>query len=672
MRLAVITISVLSVLSNIAIGDQTSSDYAKYKGTVDSNRGAVIDTAGHFNPHDLPKYTDNPAQKDYYHGVDSEHSEIDSAGRQALPADDAGGTVFKHFLDRPKYKINSDSPAFDDSNLVKKDAYNITHGISDQYINCKKHKTCKVVNVEHTCSRTNTVSLTCDKTAVIHVTHTKVPECYHLIGSGNGINIAPGPAGGMCVAGFFTMTGDGGDVSVNRTYTKNITLPANLKAYVIVERNRDGGANVSGYVKAGKVTAQVGDGVGYAKAKQAFIPTTTAQSVTFHYQGHRSDGGGFFHVDGYVLFPYHSIDKADVTWNERCQSVANPDTNLNQLLGISAPPGCGNPKLTCTKGKGTQVIDGLPVTLNCWAYHEQYTCGTTPEDTCKDYEKTCRIGPVATCTQRLAGQCVKYDYTYECPTQKCTDHSLYCTNNVFCIDGKCTTPKPTQNKDFGQSASELAAVAKAAGDAAAQYKAGQTIRLFSGHKQECSYTVAGINNCCDESGWAHGILGCTDQQKKLANDYKHYLVTYVGDYCHNRVLGVCITKHKVYCVYDSKMARIIEEYGRDQIGKTYGDPEEASCDGMTLDEFQRLNFNVMDFIDPNYMYPGGAPNHAAGIAGDMSMHSPGQGDWKKAIDDRIKQDIDNNRPSADVPHGAYAKTGALEQAIFKQSEGRDG
>ena len=263
--------------------------------------------------------------------------------------------------------------------------------------------------------------------------------------------------------------------------------------------------------------------------------------------------------------------------------------------------------------------------------------------------------------------CVEYRYTYECPTKHCANRSLYCTQNVFCIDGDCTKTTPTKNDDFGKDAAELAAAAKAAEDAAKQKQAGGEIRLFSGHKEECSYTVAGINNCCDEKGWAHGILGCSDHQKKLADDYKHYLVTYIGEYCHNKPLGVCITKHKVYCVFNSKMARIIQDYGRDQIGKSYGHDSDADCSGYTIDQFQKLNFNVMDFVNPRYMYRDGKPNKAAGIAGDMHENNPDAKAWSDAINRRMHDDIDHKRPTPDKRNYAIKnQKNALLNAILEQ------
>lgn len=330
------------------------------------------------------------------------------------------------------------------------------------------------------------------------------------------------------------------------------------------------------------------------------------------------------------------------------------------------PAGCDHPQYTCTDPGATRDIEGVPVTLDCWGYHVTYTCGLAPVDQCSTFEKTCKVGGIAKCVSQIQGQCVKYQYTYECPSKVCKTHSIYCANDVFCIDGHCAKQTPTQNQDFGQSTAELAAAAKAAQDAADQKQAGGIITLFAGHKAECSYDVLGAEDCCKDSGWGNdaGLLNCSDDEKKLGKDKEHYLTSYVGTYCHNKILGQCVTKHKVYCVFDSKMARITQDYGRSQLGKSYGDPQNADCSGFSMDEFQKINFNVIDFVDPIYIYPGGGPNQAAGIAGDMSVDAPSSSDMANEINKRINDDIHNNTPSSDKSN--TFDTRALSAAITKQ------
>jgi len=162
--------------------DQTSTDYAADKGVVDANRGKVL----HTDTSLLPSYEHNPTEQNYYHGVATSDSELKAVGKQVVSQDQAGGTVVSAFLTRDQIKINTDSPDFDDSNLVKADAHNITHGISDQYIDCNKHQSCKIVTEQHDCIRTNTVTIDCTRipkvTVDVEPFLKPVPKpCTHIV-----------------------------------------------------------------------------------------------------------------------------------------------------------------------------------------------------------------------------------------------------------------------------------------------------------------------------------------------------------------------------------------------------------------------------------------------------------------------------------------------------------
>lgn len=59
-----------------------------------------------------------------------------------------------------------------------------------------------------------------------------------------------------------------------------------------------------------------------------------------------------------------------------------------------------------------------------------------------------------------------------------------------------------------------------------------------------------------------------------------------------RKLGVVYERGNEYCCYNSKLARIVNEQGRAQIGKGWG-----SCEGFTIDEFEQLDFSRMDLSE---------------------------------------------------------------------------
>ena len=72
-----------------------------------------------------------------------------------------------------------------------------------------------------------------------------------------------------------------------------------------------------------------------------------------------------------------------------------------------------------------------------------------------------------------------------------------------------------------------------------------------------------------------GILSCSDEEKVTAMKRDARLCVEFGDYC-SRCITVfgrcvaCLERTKSFCCFNSHLARIINEQGRAQIGKTWG------------------------------------------------------------------------------------------------------
>nr|WP_255573934.1 conjugal transfer protein TraN [Erythrobacter sp. SCSIO 43205] len=60
------------------------------------------------------------------------------------------------------------------------------------------------------------------------------------------------------------------------------------------------------------------------------------------------------------------------------------------------------------------------------------------------------------------------------------------------------------------------------------------------------------------------------------------LCAYVGTYCSKKVLGVCVTKRKAYCCFESKLSRILQEQGRKQLPKPWDEPKQGEVRRLHL------------------------------------------------------------------------------------------
>jgi hypothetical protein len=130
-----------------------------------------------------------------------------------------------------------------------------------------------------------------------------------------------------------------------------------------------------------------------------------------------------------------------------------------------------------------------------------------------------------------------------------------------------------------------------------------TVYIFNGRDLRCRLPgfQTGFSNCCKKTKTWFGLGYCKESEKELAAlrawgklDGQCHLV---GSYCAVKVFGICIQKKQTYCCFNSVLARIIQEQGRQQLGIGWGDPKSPNCRGFTPEEFQKIDFSKIDFSE---------------------------------------------------------------------------
>jgi conjugal transfer mating pair stabilization protein TraN len=228
----------------------------------------------------------------------------------------------------------------------------------------------------------------------------------------------------------------------------------------------------------------------------------------------------------------------------------------------------------CTEGPETRIIEGVPVTQSCWAWSRSFTCQRlTPASDCTDLDanKQCKFLRDECLDDPQSGACKVSQRVYSCPLP----------------DDKAPTDKQY-----------VALVAlHSIGDAGKQFDP-DNLTVFSGERGTCNKKIFGASNCCSGSGvplltpWL-----CSSAEKQLDEKDDKGLCHKVGSYCSDKVLGVCVTSKDAYCCFGSKLSRILQEQGRQQIGKPWAKPKDETCKGFSIDEFQHLDLSQMDFSE---------------------------------------------------------------------------
>ncbi|WP_131775009.1 conjugal transfer protein TraN [Legionella anisa] len=253
-------------------------------------------------------------------------------------------------------------------------------------------------------------------------------------------------------------------------------------------------------------------------------------------------------------------------------------------------------------GKNTSQTKCSLKPKECLYQWQERTCITDKKsNSCaKLIEQGCEQS-FSVCTQYTQGQCLSFKQNYQCPLSQCSEYQLLCGKDAFCLEGQCSKHEYQEAKeeDFNKGVSSLSAA-----KAAAQGFNSKNLFIFTGQRMECSNNIAGIKNCCRDSGWGIdlNLVHCSESEKKLGKAKENKLVVATGGYCHKRIKfpggSKCVSRHNTYCVFPSKLARIIQEQGRrNQLGISFGEGQYSNCSGITAQQLQLIHFDSINFSE---------------------------------------------------------------------------
>ncbi|MEO6716416.1 MAG: conjugal transfer protein TraN [Novosphingobium sp.] len=309
-----------------------------------------------------------------------------------------------------------------------------------------------------------------------------------------------------------------------------------------------------------------------------------------------------------VVFP-----ASGALWFARdATNTASTSRNESQCAPYAADPMCITQAETCTdSAPTTRTVGGVDVTASCWSWRRDYQCYRyVPMQDCDALAATpgCNVVSESCITGETPCRTFERVYTCPLPPEPSGKQQYICDGDVYCIDGACETITREANGEFKDAAVALNAMSQAHKEFDPS-----NLSLFKGERGTCSSQVFGIINCCKGKGFPliPGIsllvaLGCSKEEQLLDQRDAAGLCAYVGTYCSSSFLGICLTKQKVYCCFQSKLSRILQEQGRVQLAKPWGNPKTEQCLGFTVDEFARLDLSKMDFSEVYAEFTGAA------------------------------------------------------------------
>ena len=578
-----ILMSVLAIATTMASVNAFADADAQCRAGGDFARqvqGQGESSLKNFNPSaSIPNDTASPGEKKYYGGVTATgDGALKADGTTGWTTNEATKAVTDSFVNNPKEPISPDAPFIKASQDVQSRADTII-GKTGQ-TQCEAQNISRSEFTNYTCERDLLVEQACTRTASITGHYEDTSETKQIVIQSQNISFASSEAG---YTGTWTAPVTGKVVAATATYSWNKRLAFSnpnwfmrvTTPFGLISMDNDTGS----LALSSGMQLKKGAGMVFSIRTRRNNPTT--DSIWKHSNMRYS-----FTVTLQIEIPAKKW-VPDVVWNESCP--------FSKSEGTLKKTECIEPGST-----KTVVVDGVsyPVTQACWKYKDTYMTQAADNGTCKTYmnNPACTLAS-RTCafTAEDGSGCLHEYATYSCETRT-SGQVMICGGDTFCLDGDCERAQNGKNNDFAPVVSALAALAAAGKDVAAINSV--NVRAFTGSAKFCKKFAAGFSSCCKDGGWGQdvGLARCSSEEKALGKAKENKLTVSIGEFCSKKVLGVCLEKKRSYCQFDSKLAQIVQQQGRNgQLHIGFGKASSPDCRGITQTELQQIKFDKLDF-----------------------------------------------------------------------------
>lgn len=244
----------------------------------------------------------------------------------------------------------------------------------------------------------------------------------------------------------------------------------------------------------------------------------------------------------------------------------------------------------------TRTIQGEPITRDHFEEHFEYACLKASPKSCNGYREKGCYQIASQCKEKIANQCVIWEQTYRCPSGKKSLKSRQSSNdkNPFCLTGNCVDTSYEANDEMLQVMSQMSVLREAQNDLK-NFKC-----IFKGEDRRCTRNCLDFRDCCGNGrGWGVSLhlSSCSKMEKELAVLRQQNRCVQVGTYCAEKVAGVCVRKKTTFCCYGTKLARLIQENARSQLGLGWGSAKRPNCSALSQEELSRVDFSKIDFTE---------------------------------------------------------------------------
>jgi Type-1V conjugative transfer system mating pair stabilisation len=296
------------------------------------------------------------------------------------------------------------------------------------------------------------------------------------------------------------------------------------------------------------------------------------------------------------MYEPERVTVTDNRWSSTCQQLeALADAGICEQIAQTCPRGEETRDVVAEVLAGGKSIS-RPITQPCWQWQVRYRCTHPSKNTCERLRKASCEQIGSTCIKKLEKVCVVWRQRFRCFKKP---GSLTPVRERLPITLEVPHPRASDkpNQEMQDALAKLSILREVQEDLRASQAKEVLPQIFKGSCKRCTIAFAGFSDCCGKAGgWGHGLglTGCSGEERDLAERRARGLCVAIGVYCAEKLLGMCIRKKRSYCCFPSKLARILHEQGRVQVGMAWGTAEVPNCEGFCPDQLASLNFDTLN------------------------------------------------------------------------------
>jgi conjugal transfer mating pair stabilization protein TraN len=501
----------------------------------------------------IENYSSNPKEANYLNNNDA----MKSDSINARDHDEAAKAITKSITTHPKFDIDPTSSAM---KQIEKKADDIYEVVTGQYGDCTKQQSCKVVYETKSCEETpKTLYSHCQNALSVGFVAKQVDTHYPLI--------------------LHLTTSDHNYAGVNvNVFDGKINYAGPHDAHFTLEGRIPNSVDCNGIHGTIK---SVNNKNPQTQIDYVNFPSCTAMNVDFHVSG-----SGTVNIDIQLDIVSSQIIQEPVDhWEDGC-------------IGFENSSECHLQEEHCIESNETHDVQGTSIYRDCWVKESSYQCGGNDKaSNCQPLRDQGCEQTNSVCESKQDGSCQLFMQSFQCPSKKCTDTGVICNGETYCLSGDCIKQSKQADPDFQKAIAGLSAVDEAT--KSYQLNPNQEFSIFGGVTKTCNKDFLDFANCCSDDGWGVDLhLGQCDQEAKDLGEAKAKgLTSYIDSETNCPIGGLCSHKKK-YCVFPSKLARILQEQGRrDQLHVSFGNFDNPDCRGVSPDEFSKLDIKIMDLSE---------------------------------------------------------------------------